>query len=82
MLYIKKKKEAVVWLPVRQLSTRDPNDTEINNYRSPCAFIVAFGNQFFGIFCKFVLKGIWDDYRNVKNTSATYKWISKLITLN
>ena len=29
------KKEDVVWLPMRQLSTRDQNDTDINNYRSP-----------------------------------------------
>ena len=29
------KKENMVWLPMRQLSTRDQNDTEINNYRSP-----------------------------------------------
>ena len=28
------KKEDVVWLPMRQLSTRDQNDTDINNYRS------------------------------------------------
>ena len=26
------KKEDVVWLPMRQLSTRDQNDTDINNY--------------------------------------------------
>ena len=31
----KKKKKDVVWLPMRQLSTRDQNDTDINNYRSP-----------------------------------------------
>ena len=31
------KKEDVVWLPKRQLSTKDQNDTDINNYtcRSP-----------------------------------------------
>ena len=29
------KKEDVVWLPMRQLSTRDKNNTDINNYRSP-----------------------------------------------
>ena len=28
------KKEDVVWLPMRQLSTRDQNDTDINSYRS------------------------------------------------
>ena len=31
----KYKKEDVVWLPMRQLSTKDQNDTDINNYRSP-----------------------------------------------
>ena len=25
----------MVWLPMRQLSTKDQNDTDINNYRSP-----------------------------------------------
>ena len=29
------KKEDVVLLPMRQLSTKDQNDTDINNYRSP-----------------------------------------------
>ena len=29
------KKEDVVWLPMRRLSTRDQNDTDINNYSSP-----------------------------------------------
>ena len=28
------KKEDVVLLPMRQLSTKDQNDTDINNYRS------------------------------------------------
>ena len=28
-------KEDVVWMPTRQLSTRDQNDTEIINYRLP-----------------------------------------------
>ena len=28
------KKEDVEWLQMRQLYTRDQNDTEINNYRS------------------------------------------------
>ena len=28
------KKEDVVLLPMRQLSTRDQNDTDINNYKS------------------------------------------------
>ena len=29
------KKEDVVLLQMRQLSTKDQNDTDINNYRSP-----------------------------------------------
>ena len=28
-------KKDVVWLPMRQLSTKDQNDTDIDNYRSP-----------------------------------------------
>ena len=31
----KYKKEDAVWLPMRQLSTKDQKDTDSNNYRSP-----------------------------------------------
>ena len=31
-LYKFYKKEDVVWLPMRQLSTKDQNDTDINNF--------------------------------------------------
>ena len=43
MKFLRYKKEEVVWLPMRQLSTRDQNDTEINNYKSPylrCCFSI------------------------------------------
>ena len=33
-VYLTYKKEEVVWLPMRQLSTKDQNETDINNYRS------------------------------------------------
>ena len=35
MCEYKKRLEDVVWLPIRQLFTRDQNYTDINNYMSP-----------------------------------------------
>ena len=35
ILYRLYKKEDVVWLPMRQLSTKDKNDTDMHSYRSP-----------------------------------------------
>ena len=42
LLVLSYKKEDVVWLPMRQLPTKDQNDTDINNYRSPYLFILIF----------------------------------------
>ena len=83
------KKEDVVWLPMSQLSTRDQNDTEINNYRSPYGFnneqspyrIVSYNSyKTRKLTALFIYKKKWTKNKYVTHTNKRQPLNCRLLT--
>ena len=79
--FINYKTEDVVWLPMRQLYTRDQNDTEINNYRSQycqyCFFLLMIKYDFVNLMVNKKIKILWKNYQYgicYKKQNRVAKW--------